>query len=272
MGFRESRFLEKFISTFCTALPTAFINYFAAKWWVDKFGEIEWSKEFVLFVAIIEILCALIAYAIVYHVLPHWKYMRELGKYEGRWLEIIPNHPKINNPNNREYSIIDFKFNRNSFKYELKGVNFYKNKDIGVHFEAYKFIERTFKNGFYYITNHTIENKNGLGKISFIDPSEDEFCRAEGYFFDSDTEPYSVKYQTILIKCDRRFCKHIDKSLSFRKIRKLPPAEFMEKCKKIAQKELEKQREILNPCLTCNETVKCTNCTCNKQSNNGGTI
>ena len=266
MGLSESKFLEKFIASLCSALPTAIINYLAANWWASTHETFDWSKEFILFVAIIEIICILIAYAIVYHILPNWKFMRQFGKYEGRWLEIIIDNSKINNPNNREYSIIDFKFNRNSFKYELKGVNFYKNSDIGVHFEAYKFVERTFKNGFYYITNPTIENKNGLGKISFVDPSEDRLCRAEGYFFDSDNEQYSVKYRTILIKCDRRFCKHIDKQSAFRKMKKLSPAQFMKKCQTFAETELKKHREVINPCMTCTETTRCTNCSCNKKT------
>lgn len=57
-------------------------------------------------------------YGWVYGILLRFKVMRQLGKYVGRWLEIIPNPPK----GNRFFSIIDFTFNKKTLKYQLRGI------------------------------------------------------------------------------------------------------------------------------------------------------
>lgn len=127
---------------------------------------------------------------------------RHLGKYEGRWLQIIPGF-------SRPYSIIDLRYNKELQKYELFGTNFYPGFQDSVHFSAYRFIERTFRNGFYYITNYTSENKNGLGKLRFVESSYDRLIRADGYFFDASDDTYAEKHNTILIKVDTNFLKRI---------------------------------------------------------------
>ena len=222
------------LSAICSAIPAALINFFAASWWNSNHQqEQEWTPEFIFSIALLEIVCVLIAYSILYHILPLFKFMRPFGKYEGRWLQIIPEF------SDRPCSIIDFKFNKVSFKYEMIGYNFTENLESGVEFEAYKFVNRTFNDGFYFITNHTEEHKNGLGKIAFIKSNRDNLTRAIGYFFDSSNNNCSVKYDTILIKCNKNFYKHLGDKYKYIKPNKITPLEIAEISRDLIDKEIE---------------------------------
>ena len=233
MGLKDGRFLEKIFSAFCSALPAAIINLIAGSWWNSYHPEEQqWSTEFIFFIAMLEIICVLIAYAILYHILPHFKFMRQFGKYEGRWIEIIPNYC-----DGRNYSIIDLTFNKKEFKYQLNGFNFSKDFKKGVSFEAYKFVESSNKNGFYYITNHTAEHKNGLGKISFIKPGPDTLTRAEGYFFDSSFNACSRKYEVMLIKCDKKFANKYTPEYTHKQLAKIDPKTIFEHCGNLLEEE-----------------------------------
>lgn len=167
--------------------------------------------------------------------------MRQLGKYEGRWLEVIPEPPQ----GNRFFSIIDFTFNQKTLKYQLNGINFYTGFKTGISFEAHKFIERTFKNGFYYITNPTSEHKNGLGKIAFIKPGQDNLTRAEGYFFDSGNGNCSTKYNVILIKCDKKLVKRLNLDYTYKQIEKADSQKVMELLATFANEQKENYLQMI---------------------------
>ena len=268
MGLREDKFWAQAFSAFCTSIPPAVANLLLSIFWDD----ISKSKVpiVVFIIVLIETFSVILAYATFYKLLPLIPFLRAFHKYEGRWLEIIPNPPS-----GRKYSIIDFKFNYKTLKYELKGVNFHKGFKTGVDFQAYRFIERTFKNGFYYITNPTTEHKNGLGKISFVELEIDNLLRAEGYFFDSDSGRCSRKYDTWLIKFDKKFFEKIrdeymkkddkNKYKSHKQFSKECPQKLMGYCKKFAEEQVQdynnqKQQELRQAQIKKASGSKCKYC------------
>lgn len=226
--------LNKAISALCTAIIPALINYYAITWWYSD--ENRRSYEFDTFVARIAFwtaVASIICWCVIYRLLPHFRCFREFSRYEGRWLQIIPDCEE------RPYSVIDFDYNKELRKYELKGINFCKDtSEGGISFNAYRFVERTFHDGFYYITNQTTENKNGLGKLGFIRSNYDNLTRAEGYFFDSSNENQSKKYNTILVKCDRTFFEHLGWQHQYLNFKKVPPIEIIRLSQEFIENEI----------------------------------
>lgn len=255
MGLRESKLLEKIVSVICSSLIPSLINVVTALWGIDKY-KITNNSVYIALIGLIGVLSTIVAYFFVYRILPFLPCMRNLRKYEGIWLQLIPDFPE------RPYSIITFKYNKLEYKYEFFGINFYEDLRSGINFKAHKFVERTFKDGFYYITNSTSEHKNGLGKIAFIKSNYDNFTRAEGYFFDSGSDDCSKKYHTILIKCDKKFYSSLGINHSYLKIRKIPPIEIMRKAKHFADKEIQNYRHNRNTLSS----------SCSNKNNNPGNI
>lgn len=162
---------------------------------------------------------------------------RPLRQYEGQWLQIIPELKE------RPFSVITISFRGEYKGYHLCGTNYSKDMKKEVCFDSNKFVETNTGNGFYYITNTTSEYKNGLGKISFIDSNHDHLTRAIGYFFDSSKDSCSKKYNTILIKCDKKFFCELGYAYSNIKIKKLKHNDIMILGRKFAYNELNKNNE-----------------------------
>jgi len=178
---------------------------------------------------------ASLMFIILHNVLPKiMPYFRPLRKYEGKWLQIIPGSTE------RPFSVITFSFRQERGGYYLCGTNYSVDRKTEICFDANKFVETSTKNGFYYITNTTSEYKNGLGKISFIDSNHDHLSRAIGYFFDAGNNSCSKKYNTFLIKCDKKFFKSLGPQYSNINIKKLKHNDIMELSKNFAQNELNK--------------------------------
>lgn len=244
MGLRENKLGAKILSAICSSLIPAIIYLLAACIWR------KWDTDDTLFTAfwtVVGVLGMILSYIIFYAVLPRIKFFRNFKEYEGRWLEIIPDLK------NRPCSIIDFTFNQSSMKYEMIGFNFNSDLASGVEFTAYKFIERTFKDGFYFITNRTSECKNGLGKISFIKSNFDTLTRAEGYFFDSGSDNCSKKYDTILIKCDDEFFNSIGTRYRHMNAKNTLPIEIVRISKNFVDEEIRKydKNRISHSPVTC---------------------
>lgn len=234
MGLKESKLLEKIVSAISSALVPALIDLGAVLLWLKKHGEVSLAPDFIAYIAVIGVIASMFSYILIYGILPRFKGMRKLGHYEGRWLQIIPEL------NTRPCSIIELKFNQASLKYEMIGFNFTADLKSGVEFEAFKFVNRTFNDGFYFITNHTEEHKNGLGKIAFIKSNRDNLTRAIGYFFDSSNNNCSIKYDTILIKCDKNFYQRLGEKFKYINPKKITPLEIAE----ISQNLVNEEREI----------------------------
>ena len=240
---------EKIGSAFISLVIPAIINYLIVRYLPECDSWLELQQEYSS--ALSALLTAVMTFVvlwIIYRIKINFPRFREFGKYEGRWLQIIPDFVS------RPYSIIDFEYNKELEKYELHGINFYSDIEKGgIIFNAYRFVERSFRDGFYYITNHTSENKNGLGKLGFIKSNYDNLTRAEGYFFDSSNESMSRKYNTIMIKCDKAFFEHINKPfLSVVKSNNLSPIEIVKASKEFADNEITcyRQKHLLADELT----------------------
>ena len=252
MKLKENKFSDQVKSVFLSFVIPALVNVA---------GMIAWEKDiipkkdnyFVLYCAVINALCGVLFLLTYRYIIPHLKILRAYGKYEGRWLQIIPDMPE------RPYEVIDFVFDHKEYKYEMYGINFETNLEDGVDFQAYRFVERAFNNGFYYITDTTAENKNGLGKVSFIKSNYDNLTRAEGYFFDSSNERCSRKYNTILIKCNKKLFQHLGVEYSYLKLNKIPPKALMELCKDFSDRQIDiyNSKQSTNCILSKKMPCKC---------------
>lgn len=225
--------------------------------------ELEKSRD-TLILALISALSAVISIIIIHNIIARIPCFRPFKNYEGRWLQIIPDFK------HRNLSIIDFNYDKKSNQYFLKGFNFnteLKGEELygGVAFTAHKFIERDYHDGFYYITNHTIEQKNGMGKIGFTEISYDGLTRATGYFFDaSGNEVDAKQYNTIMIKCDKCLARKLfGDSDESRDITKMSPISLAKEAREFVDAEItiyeENQRNL------CKSKNRCKFCECNKQ-------
>lgn len=223
-------------SSLCSTFIPALINVIAMFVIIKKNKNSD--SYYSLFWPLISSIITLFAILILHNILPRNKLFRPFSKYEGRWLQIIPDFK-------RSISIIDFVYNKKNHQYEMKGFNFSRDNKSGLGFSAHKFIERDYHDGFYYITNHTIEQKNGLGKIGFLETNYDGLIRAEGYFFDSDGEDRcSKKYNTIMIKCDENFSNVIFSEYKNNiNIEKISPSMIVEKSSDFIKKEIDSYKQ-----------------------------
>ena len=152
----------------------------------------------------------------------------------------------------------------------MLGFNFAKNLDSGVEFKAFKFVERTFRDGFYFITNQTSEHKNGLGKIAFVKSNFDNLTRAIGYFFDSGSDSCSRKYDTILIKCDKHFYEHLGRQYRHINPKEITPKEIAEISQELVSQEKEKYHT--NKTAHSKQRGKCNLCPHHTSDDNGSCI
>lgn len=246
--------ISKLISLVCSSGIPAIVNLIVFK----IFYNTE-NLDYILAVTtIMSFALSIIFTIIIYNLLPQIKFFRAYKKYEGKWLQIIPESVE------KPYSIIDFVYKKDLQKYELHGINYFEDLSDGISFDAYRFVERTFKDGFYYITNQTSEYKNGLCKIGFIQSNYDNLTRAEGYFFDSSNEGCSKKYNTIIVKCDKSFYEHLGAQYKYMNINDIPPIEIIKLSKKFADEEIQKYKshnKTTNICDLCYEK-------CNKVQEN----
>lgn len=169
---------------------------------------------------------------------------RDYGKYEGRWLQVIPDRT------NYPYTIFDFKYNKEEEKYEIEGYNFHKSLNVdGRKFRAYRLLERSKNDGYYYITDRTALGKIGMGKLYF-DGNSDGFVRAHGFFCDVDDRPDADRYETRMIKCDEAFCRSLvdDPRSARKKAKELAKMDMMgviRLCQKKADEEIAKYRRTI---------------------------
>lgn len=250
---------DELLSNVCSTLIPAIINVVAVYFIMDLQQEI--TKIILSLVSAVLTFCLII---ILHNVLPKFKFFRPFKHYEGRWLQIIPDFES------RNLSIIDFNYDKRNNQYLLKGFNFNTESSDeklkgGVAFTAHKFIERDYHDGFYYITNHTIEQKNGMGKIGFTEINYDGLTRAAGYFFDaSGNEVEAKQYNTILIKCDKYFARKIyGEKARYTDISKIPPNELCNDVRAFVNDEIAVYAQSRKN--SCGVKSRCQFCNCNKQ-------
>lgn len=129
----------------------------------------------------------------------HAKYFRCLKKYEGRWVEIIPDFP-------REISICKISFANDG--YHFYGTNYSNSTNETVEFKSRKlFINEN--NEFFYITqSDQIPRPEGFGKVYSFSKSDEGFYKAKGYFVDVSVQEKPVIHKTFMIKFDSDFYDH----------------------------------------------------------------
>lgn len=133
------------------------------------------------------------------------KHFRQHKKYEGKWIEIIPNF-------SRNISVCKLYFKNDSYHFD--GDNYGDDINNPVHFESREFIENK-NNGFFYITkSNQIPRPEGFGKVFGISNSDEGFYKANGYFVDVSTEEKPTLHKTIMIKFDSNF---YDRCLNLRR-------------------------------------------------------
>lgn len=252
--------IDRILSILCSTLVPAIINFIGILIFCDPEKE---NFDYILIIsAIVGAITTLLLTIILHNYLPKWERFRPFRKYEGRWLQIIPELPE------RPISVFDFNYNYQMKSYVLKGVNFYKGNKNCIPFSAYKFIERDFHDGFYYITNYTLEHKNGLGKIGFIETDYDGLVRAEGYFFDASNEGNSKKYHTIMIKCDEVLAKKLYKDNEEPDdMLTISPKNIADRSQKIVTLEINmfKNKIQKETCSKCSSQNRCSSCSCQKR-------
>jgi len=129
---------------------------------------------------------------------------RKYKKYEGIWIEIIPNF-------SRKIAICELYHDRNGYHFD--GTNYEENSFNSVEFQSQKFIENG-KDSFYYITNSQQGNPKtakieGFGKVFELSKRNHGIISGQGFFFDvasaSSGSQKDVIQSTILFKFDRHF-------------------------------------------------------------------
>lgn len=168
---------------------------------------------------------------------------RAYGKYEGRWLQVIPDREYF------PYTIFDFKYNKKEEKYEIEGYNFCASSDVdGKKFKAYRLLERSKHDGYYYITDRTKSGTIGMGKLYYDDEGRaDGLTRAYGFFCDVDNGPDARKYDTRMIRCDEAFCKELvdhprDAKRKAKKLAQMSMHDAMLECRAFADQEIAKYK------------------------------
>lgn len=131
--------INELCSSLCPTFIPAIINV-VAMYFILKKNKYS-NSYYPLLWPLISYIITILAILILHNVLPRYKLFRPFSKYERRWLQIIPCF-------DRHVSIIDFKYNKKSYQYEMKGFNFTNDKKRGVGFSAHKFIERDYHDGF----------------------------------------------------------------------------------------------------------------------------
>ncbi len=261
MKIREiisNKLSAKNITTFLTTVVPSVLNYFLISVLVLNNREVgEWLAALC---ASVSAILTFLFITLTPHGLALFKFFRIFDKYEGIWLQIIPDMEK------RPFTILNLKYNKYEEKYEMHGNNYSKDLQQNVDFDAYYIVERRFKNGFYYITDQTADYTNGLGKVCFVQSNDDNLIRAKGYFFDESTKMCSKKYKTYFIKCDKNFFDMLNGGKSYMRIRKMPPKKIMECCKDFAFEELNRYTPH-----KAENNILCENCKkCDAQINTQG--
>lgn len=154
------------------------------------------------------IICAVILFAIN-RFLPKVPVFRSFRKYEGCWIEIIPNFE-------RTISICDFYFKDGTYHYD--GVNFENDYKNPVVFKSIKFMEN--EDGFYYVTSTAQTVKyEGMGKVTFYKSGKNEVQKGKGFFIDVLNNP--TISETIMLKFNKKFYNEYMPGIGFHKIKKM---------------------------------------------------
>ena len=221
---------SEFIEVILPAIVNAVVMFFVARFGIDP----EANAVTGAMVAVLVAFATFALQKLARFVYGNYRKNRDYGKYEGRWLQVLPERKDF------PYTIFDLKYDKDEGKYVIEGYNFHKSLSVrGYQFRAYRLVERSKKDGFYYITDRTYSGKIGLGKLIYEGKS-DGLTRAVGFFCDVDNSHDAKKYEMIMVKCDDAFCeKACGGSLNARKLVKEDRSDVLRLCKEFADQEIE---------------------------------
>ena len=152
-----------------------------------------------VFNLIIYLISAIIIYLINTH-LYKLKIFRDYKKYEGKWVEFIPDY-------SGEISICELTFTKDGYVYE--GKNYRNGFENPLPFSSKEFVCHK-KNEFYYViesSTYSVDGYNpdeGFGKVVFDSNNTDGFYKGHGYFIDLWPKAEEIK-TTKMIKFDKNF-------------------------------------------------------------------
>lgn len=219
--------LRHIIRTVSISVIVPMLSYYISCLYTETQKE---NKSFTMSTVIACIIALVIDAAIEYN-LYRIPCFRKFHKYEGKWIEIIPDFPE------RPVAVCDYVFLTDKYQYKYKGTNYNLENYRAVTFEAEKFIINHNKNGFYYITNETKEKANGFGEITFTGNNIDGLTRAEGYFFDVSNRSQVIKHEVVMIKYDEAYFKKLGVS-NYEDPEKFTNKEIIERSKEIIEEEI----------------------------------
>lgn len=157
------------------------------------------SEQSALEKSIVNVIAYLLCFIFIYlfnKFIVRIKQFRTFKKYEGRWIEIIPNF-------SRNISICKLEYKNG--KYHFSGDSYGESINRSIHFESREFIEGS-NNSFFYISkSNLVPSPEAFGKVFDFSNSDEGFYKASGYFVDVSSEENPTLHKTIMIKFDSDF-------------------------------------------------------------------
>lgn len=185
---------------------------------------------------IIGCVMALIINVFIEYNLLHIKFLRKYSKYEGKWIEIIPEF------NGKSITVCHIEYNYKNNIYKFYGKNYYDGEKQGTDFISEKLIIDN--NGFYYVTNPLKDKINCFGEVIFNKNNVDGLIRADGYFYDIKNNSFSGMNETIMIKCNKSFCKKINFH-SYKTFKKFTDIQIINNSKDFLKEEIERSKKVM---------------------------
>ncbi|MBR6408404.1 MAG: hypothetical protein IKS19_07495 [Clostridia bacterium] len=134
--------------------------------------------------------------ALILYLIYSTKPFRQYRKYEGIWIQIIPDLQ-------RRISVCRLEYKNGC--YQFNGINYNEDGSSNVKFFTEKFVDDG-KSGFFYITTSSQEHEpQGYGRVYSISNTDKGYYTAVGYFFDVPTRNDRFLYRTNMIKFDKKF-------------------------------------------------------------------
>lgn len=112
--------INDLVSSICSTFIPAVINVLIIFFYLKKSKNINSFYSYLIPLA--SSIITIFIIIILHNLLPRCKHLRPFSKYEGRWLQIIPEFK-------RQVSIIDFEYNKKNHHYQMKGFNFTNYKE-----------------------------------------------------------------------------------------------------------------------------------------------
>ncbi|MBR0414603.1 MAG: hypothetical protein IJI67_06005 [Clostridia bacterium] len=161
-------------------------------------------------------ICALIVYFINLF-LPKIKLFRRYRKFEGIWIEFIPEFPR---------KITICKIYYHNGEYHFDGRNF-RDKNEVVGFKSVVMAGKDDK--LFYVTDTTkAVDYEGFGKMKFEPMVRNSIILGTGYFIDVKSNIPASVIETEMVKIDKCFCETYLRGITYKKLKTMSYADIYE--------------------------------------------